>query len=270
VAIIRGGGGDVGLSCYNDYNLAKAIALFPIPVITGIGHATNETVTEMISFANAITPTKLAEFLLQKFHNYSVPVQDAERKIMDKSKRLISEEKTKFQSEIKLFRSVTENIVMTNHNEIRSMLESLRQQSQFVLKNEKEYLLSFGRDIRKGAGALFNLMHQAIRQFRITIGKDVSAQVNQFKLVLRSRTDKLLWQCSIQFKSTRMEVNNIEKNIINMSPEMVLRRGYSITLLNGKVVKEIDQVTTGGTFKTTVFEGNIVSSVMSTSKTRER
>jgi exodeoxyribonuclease VII large subunit len=41
VAIIRGGGGDVGVSCYNNYDLAKEIALFPIPVITGIGHVTN-------------------------------------------------------------------------------------------------------------------------------------------------------------------------------------------------------------------------------------
>jgi exodeoxyribonuclease VII large subunit len=56
VAIIRGGG-DVGLSCYNKYELAKAIALFPIPVITGIGHVTNETVCEMIAHTNAITPT---------------------------------------------------------------------------------------------------------------------------------------------------------------------------------------------------------------------
>ena len=35
VAIIRGGGGDIGLSCYNSFILAKEIALFPIPVITG-------------------------------------------------------------------------------------------------------------------------------------------------------------------------------------------------------------------------------------------
>ncbi|MDO9028037.1 MAG: exodeoxyribonuclease VII large subunit, partial [Candidatus Roizmanbacteria bacterium] len=49
VAIIRGGGGDVGLSCYNNYQLASEVALFPIPVITGIGHATNETVLEMLA-----------------------------------------------------------------------------------------------------------------------------------------------------------------------------------------------------------------------------
>src|SRR5690606_6223526 len=52
VAIIRGGGGDVGLSCYNDYSLSKAVADFPLPVITGIGHATNETVVEMVAYQN--------------------------------------------------------------------------------------------------------------------------------------------------------------------------------------------------------------------------
>ena len=64
VAIIRGGGGEVGLSCFNDYELASEIALFPLPVITGIGHATNETVVEMIAYKNAITPTDLANYLL--------------------------------------------------------------------------------------------------------------------------------------------------------------------------------------------------------------
>ncbi|HSJ12196.1 MAG TPA: exodeoxyribonuclease VII large subunit, partial [Gillisia sp.] len=49
VAIIRGGGGEVGLSCYDNYELAKTIATFPLPVLTGIGHSTNETVSELVS-----------------------------------------------------------------------------------------------------------------------------------------------------------------------------------------------------------------------------
>ena len=38
IVIVRGGGGDVGLSCYDDYTLAKAIATAPLPIIAGIGH----------------------------------------------------------------------------------------------------------------------------------------------------------------------------------------------------------------------------------------
>lgn len=67
VLIIRGGGGDVGLHCYNNFNLAQAVAKFPIPVITGIGHSTNFTVTEMVAHINKITPTALASHILEQF-----------------------------------------------------------------------------------------------------------------------------------------------------------------------------------------------------------
>src|SRR5690606_37001676 len=50
LAIIRGGGGDIGLACYNDYLLSRDLAQFPLPVLTGIGHATNETVSEMVAY----------------------------------------------------------------------------------------------------------------------------------------------------------------------------------------------------------------------------
>src|SRR5690606_3676084 len=58
VAILRGGGGEIGLSCYDSYELARAIAKFPIPVLSGIGHSTNQTVSELVSWQSFITPTK--------------------------------------------------------------------------------------------------------------------------------------------------------------------------------------------------------------------
>jgi exodeoxyribonuclease VII large subunit len=267
VAIIRGGGGDVGLSCYNSYQLAKEIALFPIPVITGIGHATNETVTEMVSFSNAITPTKLAEFLLQKFHNFSVLVRRAEETIIDKSYRLMEEAKNKLQSEVKLFRSVAENILITNRNEVREVLRSLFHQSQFALKNEKESLIAFKTEMRRGTIAFCNSTRQTIRQFAITIRKDASSQISQFQLILLQSKERLSAHASLHVKHTRIELNNIDKNIVNMSPHLVLKRGYSITRCNGKAVKNTHEVTSGDTLITTVFEGNINSVVQSTNKT---
>jgi exodeoxyribonuclease VII large subunit len=46
-----------------------------------------------------------------------------------------------------------------------------------------------------------------------------------------------------------------------MSPENVLKRGYSITLLNGKSVKNAEAVKTGDILHTTLFQGNIKSVV---------
>jgi exodeoxyribonuclease VII large subunit len=172
VAIIRGGGGDVGLSCYNNYELAREIALFPIPVITGIGHATNETVVEMIAHANAITPTKIAEYLLLKFHDFAVPVQRAEEKIRSKAERIIDDEKYRLQSAVKLFRSVTVNVLAENRGQVRSMTRMLQQQSAFMTRNEKSLLSSIEKNIA-------NLSAQSVlkRGFSITFknGKPVKS-----------------------------------------------------------------------------------------------
>ena len=285
VAIIRGGGGDVGLSSYNNYELAKEIALFPLPILTGIGHITNETVVEMVSHKNLITPTDLADFLTQKFHNFSVPVKEAQQKITDKSRRLISDEKTKFHSEIKLFRSVTGNMLIINRNEIKAQVQSLLQQSHFLFKKEKNYLLTIKDGISKGTNTFCNTAKQEIKQFALSIKKDVGTQLNAVKLVINQHANQVVRGSRVllflrkekffQFKerfsdksllllrNKTMELNNIEKNVNNMSPKEVMRRGYSITLIQGKALKNFDQVKEGDILNTVVFEGNIISIVKS-------
>ena len=140
VAIIRGGGGDVGLSSYNNYELAKEIALFPIPVLTGIGHSTNETVAEMVSYKNAITPTELADFLIQKFHDFSMPIKKGEEIIVDRARRMLSDEKLRFKNLMKYFRSVTNSKLLRSKVEIKSQSESVLRQSRFLIKGKSQLL----------------------------------------------------------------------------------------------------------------------------------
>ncbi len=244
VAIVRGGGGDIGLSCYNNYDLAKEIAEFPIPVITGIGHSTNETVAEMIAYENAITPTKLAEFLIQKFHDFSVPIHKAEEKISDQSRRLIRDAKTNFASEVKLLRSVTRNILDQNKNEVMQHAQSLSQQSRFRLRNEKKVLTSAGEDIRRGTYQFCAAKKHHISQLTANLKKDIQRQLEQKTLRLK----------------------NLEKNIHNLSPKNVLKRGYSITQLNGKSVRASKQVKEGDSLTTVLYEGSVSSTVKSVDK----
>ena len=81
--------------------------------------------------------------------------------------------------------------------------------------------------------------------------------------------EKIKTQSTAKFKSSFIELNNLEKNVSNMSPENVLKRGYSITLFNGKAVKNISQVKSGDTINTIIFEGNINSTVDSAGKTKK-
>jgi exodeoxyribonuclease VII large subunit len=51
-----------------------------------------------------------------------------------------------------------------------------------------------------------------------------------------------------------------------MSPQNVLKRGYSITLLNGKAVKSFENVKANDPLETIVFDGKIHSIVKSSQK----
>jgi exodeoxyribonuclease VII large subunit len=119
VAIIRGGGGDVGLNCYDHYSLAKEVALCPLPVLTGIGHSTNETVVEMIAAYNKITPTDVAYFLIQQFHNFSARVNECYEKILSRTAEMLDKEKRRWGEGSKKLVLQTDNLLKLEKNKLQ-------------------------------------------------------------------------------------------------------------------------------------------------------
>ncbi|MBO5662176.1 MAG: exodeoxyribonuclease VII large subunit [Tidjanibacter sp.] len=64
VAIIRGGGSQSDMECFNSYTLASHIAQFPLPVVTGIGHDKDSSVVDIVAARSLKTPTAVADFLV--------------------------------------------------------------------------------------------------------------------------------------------------------------------------------------------------------------
>lgn len=197
VAIIRGGGGEVGLSSYNNFNLSKAIAIFPIPVLTGIGHSTNETVTEMVAYKNAITPSELADFLIQKFHNFSIPLDQLQEK-------LILFAKNRFQQE---------------RAHLTTFAQSLSWNSKNTFTSERHEL------------------------------KILSQRLHLFS------------QQTIKDHQSRLD--NMERLINLANPTNLLKRGFSITKLNGKAISSTNQVQEGDVLETIFVDGKITSTINS-------
>lgn len=64
VAIIRGGGAQSDMECFNSYALCSNIAQFPLPILTGIGHDKDSSVADMVAARALKTPTAVADMLI--------------------------------------------------------------------------------------------------------------------------------------------------------------------------------------------------------------
>ena len=195
VVVVRGGGGDVGMSCYDHYDLAAAVATFPIPVITGIGHSTNETVTDMVAFANKITPTEVAYFLIQQFHNFSVQVEECRDKL------------------------------------VKRVQEQLHNKNLYFEKIYQQLMLIIGK---------YN--HQKEKEI-LSLTQRLQTGVLQYLL----KQQNTLHQCQ-----TKIEL---------LHPENILKRGYSITLKNGRALRNADEVSKGDKIVTKLWQGEVKSVV---------
>ncbi len=219
VAIIRGGGGEVGLSCYNNYELSKNIAEFPIPVFSGIGHSTNETVAEMVSYRNAITPTELADFLIQEFHNFWVPVQKNELALVKLSKEVLQNSRKNLTNEV---------------NFLKAHLKLQLQNNRNILSNQERNL---------------NLLSKKLIE-------------NQFSVLQDVITPNLIRATQMSLKNVKKELENSEKVVDLLNPLNLLKRGYSLTFADGKLVKSHKDLKKGQTIQTQFSDGSVDSQVV--------
>jgi len=236
-AIIRGGGGDVGLNAYDNYHLAKAVAVCPLPVITGIGHSTNLTVVQMVAFANKITPTEAGHFLIQQFHNFSVRLGNAETKTVRYAMEMIATEKQHFSQLAKMFGVHTRNLFSRHKTQWIYLTKRLEQSGLGMLGKANEQLVNIASHMK----------YQPIQKIR-----QETQKLENIQKLMGIHAEQ-----SLQKANSRMRL--LESKVNLMKPENILKKGYSISSVNGKVLKSAADVAPGDKMVTRLYEGEIES-----------
>lgn len=241
VTIIRGGGGDVGLNSYDDYHLAKQIAQFPLPVITGIGHSTNETVVEMTAHANKITPTDLAYFLVDQFYKLSQKIDDLSQRLTGKTQNILKEEKQRLASYQRFIHSHVSYFVRSQKSLLESYLQTL-------IKHSFRRLSSEEKQLQDSINKLQSLSKQKV-------GKEHSVldySVRMIDIFTRQR---------LANENSRLESLASKHRLLD--PNNIMKRGYSLSTVNGESIKNSRRLNVGDRIKTFLYEGSFESEIKS-------
>ncbi len=112
VVIVRGGGSQTDFKPFDEYELARYAAAFPIPILTGIGHDRNTSLVDLMCRQHK-TPTKAATFIIDHNFAFESMILDLKERMTDRVKRLIESAKEDLMGIKRLVRSLSPAAILS-------------------------------------------------------------------------------------------------------------------------------------------------------------
>ncbi len=239
VVIIRGGGSKSDLSWFDSYKIAVNIAQFPLPVLTGIGHERDRSISDLTAYKSLNTPTAVAEFLIDKMTEFYTILESSAEYFYNSVENILSENKNKISELSNRLKLAANQIISAKSNEIDLIQSDFNHTIKNVIQTGIFKLSGYSEQLRSN-------IHKNIYT------KLQSAELNIMRL--HNSVKQLLG-------NERHRLEMAEQKCVLSDPAHILKSGYSYTLKKGKLIKTVDDVKNGDFIETILSDGTIRSEV---------
>jgi len=236
VILARGGGSIEDLWCFNNEDLAREIAAYPIPTISGVGHEIDFTICDFVSDMRAPTPTASAEL-----------VSEFNFKIRDRLGDL----------NVSLFKSI-EQVIRTKKQFVGALKSSIKN-PLMILREQSQKLDNFELRLNQKIYLNYAIKNQSIKLLSSRLlqksPKSFLKELNNKILNIDSNLNKSI---KLKISFNRSQLSEYNKNLSILNPLSILDRGYSIIQNKaGVAVKSSKEVGLGEILSARLSEGFI-------------
>ena len=192
IVIIRGGGAKLDLSAFDNYAIAKRIADCQLPVITGIGHEIDNSITDIVSHTDLKTPTAVADFLIEKSLQVESTILDLGLRIQIAFREIMRSNDTQLQLLNDQVLSESQQFIQQKNQglkEYRLKLEHFTNQttisnSDLLMSLEKQIALLAPENVLKRGFAIVRQKGKAISSVKdINKGQPLESQFLDGKVI---------------------------------------------------------------------------------------
>ncbi len=238
----RGGGSIEDLWAFNELPVIEAIINSKIPIITGIGHETDFTISDFVSDLRAPTPTGAAELATPDIKNLVVQINTLFDLLKRNIKSYFSEKQTNLvYLEERLMNQKPTIKIKEAFNKYEKNLADLR-------KNYRHYLESKAYQL-KNISTLFKRINLQEKVF------EKQKQLQQINRDLRGNYKNI-------FNEKNQQLKLLISSLNYQNPLKLMSQGYSITQIDKRRISSIEEVEINQEIKTILKDGKIVSKVI--------
>ncbi len=148
IVLIRGGGAQLDLDCFDEYDLAVTIANSGIPVITGIGHERDETIADLVAHTRMKTPTAAAEFILSGFQEFEGNLTGLIKRIDKLSQLTLKQEDSKLTDLKGRIQLATKATLQQKNQFLNYKKEQILSQSKHLHSLENIKLINYRKSLK--------------------------------------------------------------------------------------------------------------------------
>ncbi len=244
VVITRGGGSQTDFLIFDNYNIGRAVAKFPIPIITGIGHQKNETIVDLMAHTQTKTPTKAAEFIIAHNRSFEEKMLSLQKGILIRTQQLFS---INFQA-LALHSSV---VVNNSRTIISKYKDNLVQINQITINTSKTILFKNKSDI-------IGISSQLVSKPKIILYnliKDINSTINNINTFN-----------SQYLKNQKGYLQHYISVIKMMAPDNILKKGFAIVKVKNIITSNPENIKVGEDIDIILSDTQIRSKVLQKSK----
>lgn len=239
VVIYRGGGSQSDFLIFDNYNIGRAVAKFPIPVITGIGHQKNVSITDLMAHTHTKTPTKAAEFIIAHNRSFEQSILSLQQNIAIKSQQL-------FLGHYKELNQLQNGVSHNARGLVQLHGEGLSKTNQRIISISRSVL--YGHQKR-----LILTAHQLVQDPKMLLQQKKN-DLGQLKNVIKNAANDYL-------RREKVIVEHHRKSIQIMSPQNILRKGYAIIKSNEKIISSAQGIEAGQQIEVVLNDAKLKSTV---------
>jgi exodeoxyribonuclease VII large subunit len=263
IVVVRGGGSRSDLAGFDSEAIARAIALCPVPVLTGIGHEIDTSVADVVAHRAFKTPTACADFLVDRVHAALDRFEQLWAGVADRGLVRVREERVHLARTARGVGTAARHGLRLRSRELDEIRKRLRRGLGVVTLRAVERLRSHGRRARD-----LGRIRVARERARLDFARSrlLPDRLSRLLERRRERLDRMRARIFLpalrELREHGHRLDRFGATLRALDPQRVLERGYALALdAGGRAINTVARTAPGQSIEVRVSDGRLEATV---------